>query len=438
MPDRQRFDVDDLRLRGVTAILARLSANPSQRFLGLLRDWWPLPRLPELVYLTKYLPLPVPRRWVFVTRAEDVAEVLSRHDVFKVTWSDEVRLLNDGRADGTNFILGIDGGPEYDWQLARVTTAFCREDVAGIVAPVSRDCANAIVDRCNGRLDAIEDLVVAVPLTICERYYGVPVHDRRAFAYWTIAMSGYLFGPPFDRPRTHPATLAGAALARDVVDAAIAHGIDRARQDPGAAPQTVVDRLAREHLGDPGAMTTLVIRSFMMGMITGFVPTNTVAAGHILDMLLTRPRFMAAAREAAQSGDDDLLASVLFEAMRYRPLNPGPWRRCDRDFTIAEGTSRATRVRKGRHVLASTQSAMFDPRVVGEPNRFDPGRAAADSLLFGYGLHWCAGIHIARAQVTQTLKPLLLRRNLRRAPGSDGALKQVGLFPEHLVVEFDA
>jgi cytochrome P450 len=438
MPDRQRFDVDDLRLKGVTAILARLSANPSQRLLGLLRNWLPLPRLPELVYLTKYLPLPVPRGWLFVTRAEDVAEVLSRHDVFKVTWSDEVRLLNDGRADGTNFILGIDGGPEYDWQLARVTNAFRRDDVAGIVAPVSRECANAIVDRCNGRLDAIEDLVVAVPLAICERYYGVPIHDHRAFAYWMIAMSGYLFGPPFDRPRTHPTTLAGAALARDVVDAAIAQGVDYARQHPPAIPQTVVDRLAREHLADPVAMTPLIIRSFMMGMITGFVPTNPIAGGHILDTLLARPAFMAAARAAALSGDDDLLARVLFEAMRYRPLNPGPWRRCARDFTIAEGTARAKRVRKGRYVLASTQSAMFDPRSIREPDRFDPGRDAGDSLLFGYGLHWCAGIHIARSQVTQTLKPLLLRRNLRRAPGSDGALRQLGLFPEHLVVEFDA
>jgi cytochrome P450 len=122
--------------------------------------------------------------------------------------------------------------------------------------------------------------------------------------------------------------------------------------------------------------------------------------------------------------------------MRYRPLNPGPWRRAARDYTLGAGTWRATRIREGRLVLASTQSAMFDPRGVREPGRFDPGRDAADSMLFGYGLHWCVGKFIAEAQIAQTLKPLLLRPDLRRAPGSDGKLALLGLFPEHLFVEW--
>ncbi len=122
------------------------------------------------------------------------------------------------------------------------------------------------------------------------------------------------------------------------------------------------------------------------------------------------------------------------------PLNPGPWRRCARDYTIARGTWRATkRIRKGRYVLASTQSAMFDPRQVARSRTGSiPGRAASDSHAVRLRLHWCAGIHIARAQITQTLKPLLLRDNLRRAPARRGPLQLLGLFPEHLDVEFDS
>ena len=437
MATADKFNVDDLRLKGVTALVGRWSANPSQKLLGFLRNWLPLLRLPEFVYFTKYLPVPIPRFWVLVTRREDVAEVMSRHDVFKVPWSEETRLLNDGNKNGTNFILGIDGGKEYDWQLRQVTKAFRRDDVARIVTPLARDRAQAIVDGSKGRLDAIAGLVTAVPLSVCEDYYGVRIPDKQQFAYWAIAMSGYLFGPPFDRPRTHPTTLAGARLTRDVIQTSIEREIEKAKQDPGGPQPTVLARLAHEHLSDPKGMTELVMRSFMMGMITGFVPTNTVAAGHILEMLLSYPEFMSASRDAAVSGDDDLLSRTLFEAMRYMPLNPGPWRRCERDFTIAEGTSRATRVRKGRLVLASTQSAMFDPRIVRDPATFDPHRPAGDYMLFGYGLHWCAGTTIAMAQITQTLKALLLRPNLRRAPGDEGELKLLGLFPEHLLVEFD-
>ena len=437
------FDVDVLRLKGITALVGRALANPSQRLYGILRRWLPNLRLPEFVYFTKYLPVPIPRFWVLVTRYEDVDEVLSRNDVFKVAWSAETKLLNDGHVNGTNFILGLDGGEpeeggdEYDWQLAQVMHAFRREDVAGIVVPVARDAATRIVDGCGGRLDAVEKLITAVPLTICERYYGVTIPAPQEFAHWTIAMSGYLFGPPFDRPRVHETVLAGAERARTVIHASIDREIDRARQDPHAECATVLQRLAREHCRDPEKMTPLIIRSFLMGMITGFVPTNTVAGGHILEMLLSRPEFMDAARAAAHAGDDDLLARTLFEAMRFMPLNPGPWRQCDCDYTIAAGTWRATRIRKGRYVVASTQSAMFDPRQVEDPGTFNPGRAASDSMLFGYKLHWCAGIHIARAQITQTLKPLLLRRNLRRAPGKAGTLRLLGLFPEHLDVVFD-
>jgi cytochrome P450 len=184
-------------------------------------------------------------------------------------------------------------------------------------------------------------------------------------------------------------------------------------------------------------MSRDVMRAFMMGMITGFVPTNIVSAGHIVETLLDRVDFLVAARDAAASGDDDLLSRCLFEAMRFRPLNPGQWRVCLRDCTLARGTSRERRLSKGTHVLASTQSAMFDPRHVRNPRRFDPLRAASDSLLFGYGLHWCVGRFLADAQITQTLKALVGRTNLRRAKGPAGTLRKLALFPEHLHVEFD-
>ena len=185
-------------------------------------------------------------------------------------------------------------------------------------------------------------------------------------------------------------------------------------------------------------LTDEIIRCYLIGMISGFVPTNTMAAGHILEMLLRRPDFMTAAQAAARSGDDDLLERCLFEAMRFMPLNPGPFRACARDYVLAKGTSRATLVKAGSKLLASTQSAMFDNQFVERPNDFNPGRSPADYILFGWGLHWCVGAFIARAQITQTLKALLLKQNLRRARGADGQLQLLGPFPEHLVVEFDA
>jgi hypothetical protein len=52
-------------------------------------------------------------------------------------------------------------------------------------------------------------------------------------------------------------------------------------------------------------------------------------------------------------------------------------------------------------------------------------------------VHWCIGAPLAEAQIAQTLKPLLAKRNLRRAHGAAGRLSKIGPFPAHLIVEFD-
>ena len=84
-------------------------------------------------------------------------------------------------------------------------------------------------------------------------------------------------------------------------------------------------------------------------MITGFVPTNTMAGGHILEMLLRKPAMMKQAQQAAEAGDDDRLMHCLFEALRFMPINLGPFRICARDYTVAAETRaprRSARTRK--------------------------------------------------------------------------------------------
>src|SRR5262249_23151455 len=131
------------------------------------------------------------------------------------------------------------------------------------------------------------------------------------------------------------------------------------------------------------------------------------------------------------------LKRCIFEAMRFKPIWLGPFRDCVENYTLACGTARAKRIRKGCKVLACTQSAMFDERRVEKPKAFDAGRALAQYLQFGFALHWCVGAFIAEAQITQTLKPLLRRAGLRRAARGAGRVKWLGPYPEHLWVEFE-
>jgi cytochrome P450 len=408
-------DYDPQRGRASVSALADWAAHPPRWTWWLLRALWPIPRLSG---------------WAAVTRYDDVAEVLTRSDVFKVPFDLEIARLNDGVAPGTPFILGIDDKKAHDDQQKLVMQAFRRADVETKVKEVSRKYAERKVGAAqNRRIDAIPELITGAPLEVCRAYYGIELDSPQTFAYATIDVSGHLFGPPPIAPRADIDQ--AAAYVRAVVDRAIEREIDRPSSD-----KTVLARLIHTHPADPEKLSRQQVRAFLIGMIVGFVPTNTMAGGHILEMLLRKRTFMDAARAAAEAGDDDLLKRCLFEAMRFMPLNPGPFRICESDVTVAADTPRATTVKAGTKVLASTMSAMFDRRRLDRPRKFDPRRPAADYMLFGFGMHWCVGFYIAQAQIAETMKALLAQPGLRRARGAQGKLKRRGLFPDQLFVQW--
>jgi cytochrome P450 len=283
-----------------------------------------------------------------------------------------------------------------------------------------------------------------VPTRICRTYYGVPIppEQETEFAHWAIAMSVYMFADPTGNPAYRRIAHAAGDRMRPLLDAAIAD----AKGDAGGR-DTVVARLVKMQHADP-AITDDVIRGHLLGMITGFVPTNTIAAGHMLEVLVgggsimhwNRTKFMAPARDALRLHDDDLLTRCLLETSRFKPINFGPFRVTERDYTISDGGFAGRRpktIPKGSKLLVSTHSAMFDGRRIRNRYRFDPDRAPSDYMLFGSGIHVCLGLFLAKAQITQTLKPLLAQKNLRRAPGDAGKLQRVGPFPAHLWVEYD-
>jgi cytochrome P450 len=375
-------------------------------------------------FLRRFMPILTVGNWAFISRYDHVTEVLGRQDAFAVPFGPKIEILNDG----PNFLLGMADSPEYQALHKIVAVVFPVTDNATLVGPIAAEEAEALISGSNGRIDAVRDLITRVPTRVCERYYGVEVPDEVRFGHITIAMSTFMFGDPTDNPRVRDEAVKAGKELRPMIDAAIT----RARGERTLAADTIVRRLLEPTLNDGAGVPDATIRAILIGMITGFVPTNTMGAGHMLEMLLRRPDMMKAARAAALADDDELLKRVLWEAFRFLPLNPGPFRECPADAVIAGKV-----IRKGMKMLVGTHPAMFDPRRIDNPNRFDPDRPSRDNLTFGYGLHWCIGAPLAEAQIVATLKPLLSRRNLRRAPGKAGQLQKDGPFPAHLVVEFD-
>jgi cytochrome P450 len=136
------------------------------------------------------------------------------------------------------------------------------------------------------------------------------------------------------------------------------------------------------------------------------------------------------AAAAAQADDDDTLAGLVFEALRFRPINPMVVRVANEDYQLAAGEPHATLIPKGSTVFGLTWSAMFDPRVLEQPTEFRPGRPDYHYLHFATGLHACFGRYISQIQIPQILKPLLKLPGLHPV----GAPEYDGPFPQKVLV----
>jgi cytochrome P450 len=382
---------------------------------------------PVFAVLRRVKPVLIVKNTALVTRFEDVQEVLSRDDVFQVTYKEKMEVIGGG----VNFFLGMQNSPEYERDQSHMRAVIRRQDVAGQIAPLVTQTAESLVALSGGRLDVIRQLSRVVPTRLVATYFGCPPPSEEDLASWGAAMFQYLFADPKNDPTVGAAARDAAAKTRSWLDQVIAK---RKKQD--SQPDDVLGRcLALQKAGVPG-MDDLGIRSNLTGLLIGAIPTTSKCCAQALDELLKRPAKLAEAQQAAEADNDALVAQHVFEALRFNPNNPGVFRIAAEDYTLAKDKMHATMIPRGATVLAATQSAMFDERIVGAPNEFRVGRPDYIYMHFGYGLHTCFGQYINRVQIPGILKPLLKKKGLRRADGNAGQLQYSGPFPSSLEVVF--
>ncbi|MFM5908207.1 MAG: cytochrome P450 [Novosphingobium sp.] len=372
-----------------------------------------------------------------VTREQQVREILLRSDDFHTPFGPEMAELGNGAV----FPLGSNGAEHA--RLHDVLMRIIRREDAAWIGQMSGAFTAALLDNSKGEIDVIGDLIKRVPAEVCLRYFGLECDDADAFGDWTMALSAFLFGDPYGKPEVRRLAMNARRRINAVIADALARAQNRVRNGSltDSNAQTLVERLAllqpREPLSDDD------IGALLMGLATGFIPTNSLAAGNMLQELLKRPDAMRAGVDAARAGDLEQMRKVVMEAGRLNPaLAPGQWRHAPRDTAITiDGKDHL--IKAGTTLLVSTMSALRDPRAWADPMRFRLDRKRPDGtpqepdLVFGVGPHWCLGKYLALEQISALFMDLLKRPGLRRAPGAAGRLRRLGPFPRHLTLRFD-
>src|ERR1700685_201717 len=378
---------------------------------------------PVFAILRRIKPILLIKNVALVTRFADVQEVLSRDEVFLVTYGEKMRVVTGGE----DFFLGMQNSPEYTRDVSHMRSVVRREDIPGRIAPFVQKTASDLIAAAGNQIDVVK-LSKDVPSRWIADYFGCPSPSEQQVEAWASLIFQYLFADQDNDPKVAQAATQAAAAVRDWLDETGA-----ARKATRTAKDDVLGRcLALQSVGLP-AMDDVSIRNNLLGLLVGAIPTTSKCCAQALDQLFERPEHLRSAQAAALADNDALLRKYVFEALRFNPNNPGLFRLAAEDYRLAKTSLHGTTIPKGTSVIAATQSAMFDERMVDQPNQFRIDRPEYLNMHFGYGLHSCFGQYVNRVQIPGILKPLLKCPGLRRA----GELQYDGPFPSSLPVSLD-
>jgi hypothetical protein len=260
------------------------------------------------------------------TRSVDVTDILTRDADFGVVYGPRMEMITGGE----NFFLGMQDTPRYTRDVSNMRLAVRRDDVASIVTPSSQASAAEIVAMVPGAIDVPQALTQPVAARLLDHYFGTPGPSQAAIAEWTTLLFWYLFIDLKADPDLDARATAAAAEFRTWMDGHIAARRAKRRQQGRRArplprdggrgpagderprrpqqPDRPADRRAADALGCRQPRARRVAR-----------PARRLRRG-----LRRRPRRR---RRHARAH--------VFEALRFRPLNPLVYRRALRDTTIA-------------------------------------------------------------------------------------------------------
>lgn len=376
------------------ALPADFYANPYPVY-ALLRETEPVKRLPDGSY--------------FLTRYDDLVAVYRDAHTFS---SDKKVEFTPKYGAGSPLLehhttsLVFNDPPLHTRVRKLIMGALTRRAIAGM-EPGLVTLVDSLLDRiaARGGGDLIEDFASAIPVEIIGNLLGVPHADRGPLRGWSLAILGALEPKltPEQEAVGNRSVLEFTAYLKDLVAHRRAH--------PGDPEHDVLTRLiqgegAGERLGESELLQNCVF------ILNAGHETTTNLIGNALVALQEWPGEKAAllermARLAPDSAalEADLSLAV-DEFLRFESSNQLGNRRALHACEVG-----GVALEEGALVTLCIGAANRDPAQFSDPDRLDLRRENNRHLAFGFGIHQCAGLSLARLEGR-----IAIGRFLRRFP----------------------
>jgi cytochrome P450 len=323
---------------------------------------------------------------------------LTRHADVKAAAADNARLSSaagtqivDRKVEGSLASLHNMDDPEHN-KLRKITIPYLRAVEIRQWQEVIDECVAVLLDDAENQreFDLVPVVSARLPMLVLSRVLGVPAPDAPRMVDWTNRLTSSDPGEEVDQT--------ALAQARDEVMGYFADLTERRRREPTKDLISVLAHAAMD--GRPLTWGELAAYYIVLVAAGNETTRHLVSGGTVgLD---TDPGNWR--RLAAQPG---LLVPAVEEMFRW--VSPvAAMRRTALEPLELGGKA----VAAGDKVVLWFSAANHDPEMFALPRQFRVDRVPNDHLTFGWGIHFCLGAHLARAEV-RALFAEMLRRGLR-------------------------
>jgi len=264
-----------------------------------------------------------------------------------------------------------------------------------IVEQVVDDQLAPFVERVRSgeTVDAVADLTRSIPTLVIAHMLGIETGMFKQFSAWSDAMGAIPEGALDPTERGIEIVMAGRKATSDL-NAYIAEQVANRRGAPG---DDLISRMVGSEYACSSMTDNEIIASNTQLVFAGNETTAKLMA-HTLVTLARHPdqrRLLAA--------DRSLVPQAIEEVLRWETITQF----IDREVRADDVELGGAHLARGAVVMPLQGAGNRDPQRWDRPEEFDVTRPAKAHLGFGFGMHSCIGLNLARLEAQVWLNRFL-------------------------------
>lgn len=250
------------------------------------------------------------------------------------------------------------------------------------IRQICTDLIDSFIEE--GRCEFVEDFARRLPgELVFKLFLGLPDSDVDEAFRLTMAIM-------------HSLGTEEAAHVHEDFMAMITEALERRRSEPRR--NDIVDALLEGTVAGRPLADDEVVRTVLM-LIAAGLDTTAHSLGTMMITLTRRPELRKRLEE-----EPEVLPQAVEEMLRWEPPAGGLVRSATEDVEVG-----GQQIKAGDPILLLVAGANRDDAQYADPDEIDFDRPQIRHFSFGYGAHYCLGVHLARLEIRVALEELLGR-----------------------------